>query len=132
MDPRSEPMKARANELSHEIIGAAMEVHRFLGPGMLESAYQECLERELELRGIPFVPQLPVKLDYKGRVVECAYKLDFLVDDLLVVEIKSVASLMPVHEAQLSTYLRFTDRWLGLLINFNVCLLKDAIKRRVN
>ncbi len=132
MDPRSDAMKARANTLSFEVIGAAIEVHKHLGPGLLESAYQVCMEHELQLRGIPFGPQVALCLEYKGLRVETAYKMDFVIDDLIIVEIKSVEALASIHEAQLSTYLRFADRWLGLLINFNTVVLKNGVKRWVN
>jgi GxxExxY protein len=120
-----------ADEWSRKLIGAAIEVHRHLGPGLLEEAYEECLCRELELRGIPFDNQLPVDIEYKGRIIPRAYRIDILVANLVVVELKAVEALAPVHEAQLLTYLRLTKRWLGLLINFNVPVLKDGIRRRV-
>ena len=129
--PYSAEMKQAANDLSHEVIGAAIEVHRFTGPGMLESAYEECLCRELTLRNIPFQQQLPVAIDYKGKVIEAAYKIDILVDDLVIVELKSVKELVEVHEAQLMTYLRLSKRWLGLLVNFNVPVLREGIQRKV-
>lgn len=128
---RSDAERAAADEWSSRLIGAAIEVHRHLGPGLLEEAYEECLCRELELRDIPFDRQLPVNIEYKGVVVEKAYRLDVLVAGSVVVELKSVEKLEPIHEAQLLTYLRLTDRWLGLLMNFNVPVLKDGIKRRV-
>lgn len=123
--------QAAANEWSHRVIGAAIEVHRALGPGLLENAYQTCLCRELEVREIPFVPQTPIRLEYKGAVVENAYRIDILVAGCVVVELKAVEGLDPVHEAQLLTYLRLTNVWLGLLINFNVPVLKSGIRRRV-
>ena len=115
-------------DVTGRIIGAAIEVHRALGPGLLESAYKECLSRELTLRGIPFLRELPLPVIYKGAKVECAYRLDFLVDEV-VVEIKSVAGIDPVHEAQLLTYMRLGQWKLGLLINFNVRLLASGIRR---
>ncbi|HET6573313.1 MAG TPA: GxxExxY protein [Fimbriiglobus sp.] len=123
--------RAAADEWSHRLIGAAIEVHRALGPGLLESAYQTCLCRELQVRGIPFATQVPVTIDYKGVVIENAYRIDVVVADLVVVELKSVERFEPVHEAQLLTYLRLMHRWLGLLINFNVPVLRDGIMRRV-
>lgn len=123
--------KNAADEWSHKIIGAAIEVHRHLGPGLLEGAYEECLCRELELRGIPFRRQHPVRIDYKGVSVDVAYRIDVLVADLVVIGLKSVEKVEPVHEAQLLTYLRLYRRWLGLLMNFNVPVLKDGILRRV-
>lgn len=127
----TEEGKNAADEWSHNIIGAAIEVHRNLGPGLLESAYEECLCRELELRRIPFLRQHPVRVDYKGETVDLAYRIDVLVADLVVIELKSVEKLEPVFEAQLLTYLRLYRRWLGLLMNFNVPVLKDGILRRV-
>ena len=109
-----------------------MEVHRNLGPGLLESAYEECLCRELSLRNIPYARQVALPLEYKGMNVDCAYRIDVLVDDCLVLEIKATSRIEPVHEAQLLTYLRLKRVWLGLLINFNVPVLKDGLKRLVN
>ena len=119
------------DEITQLIIGAAIEVHRALGPGLLESAYQTCLRRELELRGIRFAHEVILPLRYKGVQLDCGYRLDMLVMDSIVVEIKSVESLDPIHEAQLLTYLRLGNWKVGLLINFNVPVLKDGIKRRV-
>ena len=119
------------NQLTREIIGAAIEVHSALGPGLLESAYEECMCRELSLRTIPFQRQVPLPLEYKGVRLDCGYQLDLLVAELVVVELKSVEALMPIHEAQLLTYLKL-DGWnVGLLINFNVPLLRDGLKRVV-
>jgi GxxExxY protein len=126
------PDRERANLLSRDIIGAAIEVHRHLGPGLLESAYQTCMERELNLRGIPFERQVPLPISYKGLDLDCAYRLDFLVGGLVVVELKAVEALAPIHEAQLLTYLRLSNLWLGLLINCNVIVLKNGIRRLVN
>lgn len=123
--------KNAADELSRRIIGAAIEVHRRLGPGLLEGAYEECLCRELELRGIPFQRQQPVDIEYKVVIIKAAYRIDVLVTDLVVIELKAVEKLEPIHDAQLLTYLRLSKRWLGLLINFNVPVLKDGIQRRV-
>jgi GxxExxY protein len=119
------------NEVSEAIIGAAIEVHKQLGPGLLESAYQKCLCRELTLRGIPYVAEMAVPIEYKGVRVESGYRVDLLVRDLVVVEIKAVDGLESIHEAQLLTYLRLSGKTVGLLINFNVTLLKNGIKRRV-
>lgn len=118
-------------ELTSEIIAAAIEVHRCLGPGLLESTYEECLCRELALRGIPFVKQHPLPVKYKGVLLDCGYRLDIVVADTVIIEIKSVEALEPIHEAQLLTYLRLSEKKVGLLINFNVTMLKDGIKRRV-
>ena len=128
---RDPAQHAAADEWSHKVIGAAIEVHRALGPGLLESAYQSCLCRELECRGIPFRRQVSVDIDYRGVLVKDAYRIDILVAELVVVELKSVEKIDPVHESQLITYLRLTNLWLGLLINFNVAVLRDGIRRRV-
>jgi GxxExxY protein len=123
--------KKVADELSRKIVGAAIEVHRHLGPGLLESAYEACLCHELKLRDIPFQSQHPVNIEYKGITIDTAYRIDVLVTDLVVIELKAVDKLEPIHEAQLLTYLRLYKRWLGLLINFNVPVLRDGIQRRV-
>src|SRR5205085_481070 len=96
--------KARADELSHLIIGAAIEVHRHLGPGLLESAYQKCLEHEMKLRAIPFEPEVKLPVVYKGLALDCAYRMDLVVGGLVIVELKSVEKLIPIHDAQLLTY----------------------------
>lgn len=127
----SDEAKKAADELSGKIIGAAIEVHRHLGPGLLEDAYEQCLCHELDLRGIPHARQFKVPIEYKGFKVDDAYRIDILVADLVVIECKSVEKLAPIHDAQLLTYLRLHKRWLGLLINFNVAVLKDGIQRRV-
>ena len=121
----------RVNQITREIIGAAIEVHRALGPGLLESAYEECLCRELSLRQIPFERQRPLPVEYKGLHLDCGYRLDLLVMDTVVVEIKAVAGLQAIHEAQLLTYLKLGGWKVGLLINFNVPVLKQGIRRRV-
>ena len=119
------------NELTKEIIGAAIEVHRALGPGLLESAYEECLCRELSLRGVPFERQVPLPVEFKGLRLDCGYRLDLLVGKTVVVEIKAVESLLPIHDAQLLAYLKLGGWKIGLLINFNVSVLKNGIRRRV-
>jgi len=124
--------KKRADRLSREIIGAAIEVHRVLGPGLLESAYEGCLCCELEQRAIEFKRQQPLSIVYKGLNLDCGYRLDLLVEDLVIVELKSVVAIEPIHEAQVLTYLKMNGSWLGLIINFNVLLLKDGIRRLVN
>jgi len=118
-------------ELTSQIIGAAIEVHKALGPGLLESAYQACLARELSLRRVPFEREKPLPVEYKGVQLNCGYRLDFLVNDKVVVELKAVEHVHPVHEAQLLTYLMLSGCRVGLLINFNVPVLKDGIVRRV-
>ncbi|MGC8494217.1 MAG: GxxExxY protein [Syntrophobacteraceae bacterium] len=117
------------NDLTKQIIGAAMAVHRELGPGLLESTYEQCLCRELELRNISFERQLELPIQYKGAVLDCGYRLDLVVSKLVVVEIKSVETLLPIHSAQLLTYLKLGGWNLGLLINFNLPVLRDGIKR---
>ena len=116
-------------ELTHEIRGAAIEVHRELGPGLLESAYEECLCRELSLRGVEFRRQAPLPVTYKGITLDCGYKLDVVVEDQVVLELKSVKEVTPLHEAQLLTYLRLSGKKVGLWMNFNTVLMKDGIKR---
>jgi GxxExxY protein len=121
----------KVNQITEEIIGAAIEVHRALGPGLLESAYEECLCRELSLRQVPFERQRPLPVVYKGFRLDCGYRLDVLVADTVVVELKAVESLLPIHEAQLLTYLKLGGWKVGLIINFNVPVLKQGIRRRV-
>ena len=113
------------------VIGAAIEVHRHLGPGLLESAYEECLCHELHLRGLEFKRQLEIPVLYKGLKLDCGYKLDLVVQEEVILELKSVEKLLPVHEAQLLTYLRLAGKKVGLLINFNVPSLTQGIIRRV-
>jgi GxxExxY protein len=120
------------NDISGKIIGAAIEVHKKLGPGLLESAYEECLCCEMQLRGIEFKRQVPLQLNYKGVVLDCGYRLDLLVEDKVIVELKSIEGLEPIHEAQMLTYLKLRNAWLGLIINFNVIMLKDGVRRLVN
>lgn len=118
-------------ELTHSIIGAAIEVHRTLGPGLLESAYEECLAHELALQRLLFERQKAVPVAYKGVKLECGYRIDLLVDGRVVVELKAVEVLAPIHDAILLTYLRLSGCKIGLLINFHVAVLKDGIRRRV-
>jgi GxxExxY protein len=120
------------NELSEQVIGAAIEVHRHLGPGLLESAYQRSLEAELTLRGIPFRSEELLPVEYKGIQLDCSFRVDLLVDDKLLVELKAAETILPVHAAQLLTYLRLYKLRLGLLINFNVPVLWRGVKRVVN
>ena len=119
-------------ELSGDVIGAAIEVHRVLGPGLLESAYELALERELILRGHSIERQKPVPLEYKGTALGDGFRIDLLVDDRLLLEIKAVEGLLPLHDAQLLTYLRLTGKRVGLLINFNERTLKEGIRRVMN
>jgi len=120
------------DEISNRILCAAIEVHRVLGPGLLESAYEECLCRELQLLNLAFDRQVELPVEYKGSRVECGYRMDLLVEKVVVLELKSVAKLDPIHQAQMMTYLKLSDKKLGLLLNFNVPLMKDGIKRVVN
>ncbi|GAB4429864.1 MAG: GxxExxY protein [Anaerolineae bacterium] len=124
-------MSLYEKELTGQIIGAAIEVHRELGPGLLESAYQTCLAQELKLRNLKFEKEKPLPVSYKGCQLDCGYRLDFLVEGKVVVELKAVEAIQPVHEAQLLTYLKLTRCRVGLLINFNVPVLKKGIIRRV-
>jgi GxxExxY protein len=117
------------NQITHEIIGAAIEVHKHLGPGLLESAYEECLFHELQLRNLKVERQKPVPVVYKETKLECGYRLDLLVEGKIVVELKSVEGLGPIHEAIMMTYLRMSGHKLGLLINFNGNVLKDGVRR---
>jgi len=118
--------------LTGEVIGAAIEVHKTLGPGLLESTYEECLCREMELRKIPYERQKELPIEYKGLKLDCGYRLDILVAKRLILELKACESLQPIHEAQLLTYLKLTRIKIGLLINFNVPVLKQGIKRIAN
>jgi GxxExxY protein len=120
------------NEITERIIGAAIEVHRHVGPGLLESAYEECLCYEMDHRGLQFLRQVAFPIRYKGILFEASYRIDLLVEECVIVEVKSTEGLIPVHCAQLLTYLRLSDKRVGLLINFNVAMLKDGIKRVVN
>ncbi|VGO12142.1 hypothetical protein PDESU_00693 [Pontiella desulfatans] len=126
-------MDEKLNELSEKVIGAAIRVHRELGPGLLESVYQSCLALELKLMGIKVEVEVPVQVEYRGQTVnDMGYRLDLLVEECLIVELKSVEAVKPVHKKQLLTYLKLTDCRLGLLINFNEVLLKDGITRIAN
>jgi GxxExxY protein len=120
------------NELSGRVIGAAIEVHRLVGPGLLESAYVDCLGWELEQSGLVVKREVVVPLRYKSLTLQQSYRLDLLVDDCLIVEVKAVDRLVPIHEAQLLTYLRLMDKRLGLLMNFNVDVMRKGIKRLAN
>jgi GxxExxY protein len=118
-------------ELTANIIGAAIEVHTALGPGLLESTYEECMAREMQLRELRFERQVPLPVAYKGVQLDCGYRLDFVVDRTVVLELKAVDTLRPIHEAQLLTYLRLGGWTVGLLINFNVPVLRNGIRRVV-
>jgi GxxExxY protein len=122
----------KEDELSNEIIGAAIEVHRGLGPGLLESAYEECLCYEFDAREIRYERQKPLPVAYKGKKLDCGYRLDMVVNDLVILELKAVDQILPIHNAQVLTYLKLSGLKLGMLINFNVTVLKNGIKRIVN
>ena len=117
------------NELTGKVIGAAIEVHKALGPGLLETAYEECLCHEFKLRSFPFERQKELPIEYKGLKLDCGYRLDIVVWSKIILELKSCSELQPIHEAQLLTYLKLTGLKVGLLINFNVPVLKEGIKR---
>lgn len=125
-------MHERFEAITHEIIGGAMEVHKAFGPGLLEAAYEACLVHELVNRGFSVERQLRVPVEYKGLKIDCAFRLDLLVEKCVVVEVKAVETLQPIHLAQILTYLRLMGRRVGLLINFNARVLKDGIKRVLN
>ena len=124
-------MVKERDPLTEIVIGSAIEVHRHLGPGLLESVYEECLCRELTLRGIEFNRQVQLPLEYKGVSLECGFRLDILIPEKLIIELKTVEKIMPIHEAQLLTYLKLTSIPTGLLINFNVPVLRHGIRRMV-
>jgi GxxExxY protein len=125
-------MKDKLNKLSNEVIGAAIEVHRDLGPGLLETSYEASLQHELMLRGISSERQLLLPIQYKDLVIPDAYRIDLLVENSLVIELKTVQTLLPIHSAQVLTYLRMSGNHLGLLINFHTVRLADEIKRLVH
>jgi GxxExxY protein len=125
-------LSPQLNALTGRIIGAAIEVHRQLGPGLLESSYTRCLQMEFEWQQLPYVTQFVVPLKYKGVLLDTVYKIDLVVEGAVVVELKCLDRLLPVHEAQLLTYLRLTGFPVGLLINFNVPRLADGVKRLAN
>lgn len=118
-------------DLTDKIVGAAIEVHKILGPGLLESAYQVCMEHESALRNIPFERQVDLLLNYKGLDLDAGYVIDLIYDKRVIVELKAVERVIPVHEAQLLTYMKLTGIRVGLLLNFNVPVLKDGLYRRV-
>ena len=125
-------MKDLLNKLSKEAIGAALEVHSVLGPGLLETTYELSLQHELQLRGYEVQRQMPLPIEYKGLVVPEAYRIDLLLENQLVIELKAVETLQPIHSAQLLTYLKMSGKHLGLLINFHSVRLTDGIKRLVH
>ena len=120
------------NKLSSRIIGAAIEVHKNLGPGLLESAYEDCLCHELNIQGLIFEQQKPLPVIYKGMRLDCGYRLDIVVEKTVIIELKSCKKIEPIHKAQLLTYLKLSELNLGLILNFNVPLMRDGIVRIVN
>ena len=122
---------SHGDALSNRVIGLAIDVHRELGPGLLESAYEECLCFELRQNGIGYSRQVPLPVVYKDVKLECGYRLDILVEKELIIEVKAVERLMPIHEAQMLTYLRLSGRKIGLLMNFHCAVLKDGLRRIV-
>ena len=127
-----EDLAKRANQISGIILESAIAVHAALGSGLLESAYEACLCHELSVRGLAFKTQVPLKIKYGKVTLEAAYRIDLLVEDMVIVELKAIEKLMPIHEAQLLSYLKLSNKKLGLLINFHVLRLKDGYKRIVN
>lgn len=128
---QSSPVSQQRDPLTEQVIGAAIEVHRILGPGLLESAYEECLCYELSQRGLVFQRQVALPVVYKTVELDCGYRIDLLVQERLIVELKTVERLLPIHEAQLLTYMKLRAIGTGLLLNFNVPVLKSGIKRMV-
>jgi GxxExxY protein len=131
-DTEHAEMMKNLNELTEAIIGAAMEVHRTLGAGLLESTYEMCLCRELSIREIPFERQVPIAVEYKGVKLDCGYRADIVVAGMILAEIKAIDSLLPIHDAQLLSYLKLGGWKIGLLINFNMELLKNGLRRRIH
>ncbi|MGD8372340.1 MAG: GxxExxY protein [Syntrophobacterales bacterium] len=119
------------DRLSHRVIGCALEVHRHLGPGLLESTYEQCLAHEMKMASIPFKLQCPMPVQYRGIKLDCGYRIDLLVDDRIIIELKSVDRVLPIHQAQLLTYMKLSGMPIGLLLNFNVKYMKSGIKRMV-
>jgi GxxExxY protein len=132
MRKRKEPIPEKTNRLSSVIVDSALTVHRTLGPGLLERVYEQCMIHELTLRGIKIESQVHLPVDYKGLRIAEALRIDILVEGIIVIEVKAVEAILPVHEAQLLTYLKLSNHRLGLLINFNSPLIKDGIKRIAN
>jgi GxxExxY protein len=122
----------KTDDIAEKVIGAAIEVHRALGPGLLESAYEECLCRELGLRSLKFERQVALPVSYKGAALDCGYRLDVVVENSIILELKSIERIEGIHVAQLLTYLKLSGFRVGYLINFNVSILKNGIKRVVN
>ncbi len=129
MDNHRDTETQRWNKITERVIGCSIDVHRALGPGLLESAYEECLCYELSQNGVSFLRQVPLPVFYKEVKLDCGYRMDLVVEDTVIVEIKAVERMVPVFEAQLLSYLKMARKPLGLLINFHVAVLKDGIKR---
>lgn len=119
------------DELSKRVIGCAIDVHKNLGPGLLESTYEQCLAHELKCAKIPFRLQYPLPVNYNGVKIDCGYRVDLLVDNQVIVELKSVEKILPIHQAQLLTYMKLAGIKIGLIMNFNVRFMKNGIKRMV-
>jgi GxxExxY protein len=130
-EPVITPSKLRYEELTEKILGAAIEVHRILGPGLMESAYEECLCHELNLRGLRFERQLTVPVSYKGVNLDCGYKLDLLIENTVILELKCVERITSLHEAQLLTYMKLLNKPVGFIVNFNVAVMRAGIVRKV-
>jgi GxxExxY protein len=128
----TKPTKAEINDLSKKIIGAGIEVHRVLGPGLLESAYEECLAHELTLKCIGFKRQVALPITYKSIRLDCGYRMEMVVENSIILELKAVERVLPIHQVQLLTYLRLSRIWLGLLLNFHVPVLQQGIHRIVS
>jgi GxxExxY protein len=118
-------------DLTRKIIAAAIEVHRHLGPGLLEVAYQTCLAAEFDNMGIKYQKEMPVPLTYKGKTLDCSFRIDFLIEETIILELKSTGEVLPVHESQLLSYLRFMNKQVGLILNFNKFTMKEGIHRFV-
>ena len=127
-----ESMKRSERDLASEVIGSAIEVHKHLGPGLLESAYESCVCTEMTIKGIPFMRQVPLEIQCKGEHIDCAYRMDIVVDGTLLLELKSTEPFQPIHQAQIISYLKLSGIKQGLLVNFNERLLKNGIKSFLN
>lgn len=126
------PIPKAANDIARDVVDAAIKIHASLGPGLLENVYKMCLAQELALRGYSVRLEVALPVEYQGTRLELGYRIDMLVDELVIVETKAIDAISPIHEAQLLTYLKFSGKRLGLLLNFNVTLMKDGIRRLVN
>jgi GxxExxY protein len=131
IDGGHEPLEGRTEEVARQVVDAGLKVHRALGPGLLESAYQECLAHELTIRGVSLRKQVALPIVYDGKLLDAGYRIDLLVEGAIIVEVKSVEALAPIHQAQLLTYLKLSGCRLGFLMNFNVSLFKHGLKRIV-